>query len=97
MVAYHTTKNGLEGVSKPDLQPGFRTASNMRNVMPSCRSFAALVALLGGVALCAGCGSSSRENGGKELLNVSYDPTRELYKEYDVAFAKHWKETTGET
>src|SRR5690348_9754383 len=31
-----------------------------------------------------------------KLLNVSYDPTRELYKAYDTAFAKHWKETTGE-
>ncbi len=30
------------------------------------------------------------------LLNVSYDPTRELYKAYNAAFAKHWKETTGE-
>lgn len=27
-----------------------------------------------------------------ELLNVSYDPTREFYKEYNVAFAKDWKE-----
>jgi sulfate transport system substrate-binding protein len=27
-----------------------------------------------------------------ELLNVSYDPTREFYKEYNVAFAKEWKE-----
>ncbi len=31
-----------------------------------------------------------------ELLNVSYDPTRELYEDYNVAFAKHWKEKTGE-
>jgi len=30
------------------------------------------------------------------LLNVSYDPTRELYHAYNQAFAKHWKETTGE-
>ena len=30
-----------------------------------------------------------------ELLNVSYDPTRELYREYNAAFAKHWKEKTG--
>ncbi len=30
------------------------------------------------------------------LLNVSYDPTRELYQEYNAAFAKHWKEKTGE-
>jgi sulfate transport system substrate-binding protein len=30
-----------------------------------------------------------------ELLNVSYDPTRELYTEFNEAFAKHWKEKTG--
>ena len=30
------------------------------------------------------------------LLNVSYDPTRELYAEYNVAFAKHWKAKTGQ-
>lgn len=30
-----------------------------------------------------------------ELLNVSYDPTRELYTEFNKAFAKHWKEKTG--
>lgn len=31
------------------------------------------------------------------LLNVSYDPTRELYQEFNAAFAKHWKAKTGET
>jgi sulfate transport system substrate-binding protein len=31
-----------------------------------------------------------------ELLNVSYDPTRELYQEFNAAFAKHWKAQTGE-
>lgn len=31
------------------------------------------------------------------LLNVSYDPTRELYQDFNAAFAKHWKEKTGET
>ena len=30
------------------------------------------------------------------LLNVSYDPTRELYQDYNAAFAKHWKETRGQ-
>ena len=30
------------------------------------------------------------------LLNVSYDPTRELYVEFNAAFAKHWKATTGQ-
>ncbi|MDE1159443.1 MAG: sulfate ABC transporter substrate-binding protein [Neorhizobium sp.] len=31
-----------------------------------------------------------------QLLNVSYDPTRELYKDYNTAFAKYWKDKTGE-
>jgi sulfate transport system substrate-binding protein len=31
------------------------------------------------------------------LLNVSYDPTRELYVEFNAAFAKHWKAKTGQT
>ena len=30
------------------------------------------------------------------LLNVSYDPTRELYVEFNAAFAKHWKAQTGQ-
>jgi sulfate/thiosulfate transport system substrate-binding protein len=31
------------------------------------------------------------------LLNVSYDPTRELYQDFNKAFAKHWKATAGDT
>jgi sulfate transport system substrate-binding protein len=31
-----------------------------------------------------------------KLLNVSYDPTRELYEEYNTAFAKYWKAKTGD-
>jgi sulfate transport system substrate-binding protein len=31
-----------------------------------------------------------------EILNVSYDPTRELYSDFNQAFAKYWKEKTGE-
>lgn len=31
-----------------------------------------------------------------EILNVSYDPTREFYQEFNEAFAKHWKQSTGE-
>jgi sulfate transport system substrate-binding protein len=30
------------------------------------------------------------------LLNVSYDPTRELYQQYNAAFANHWQAATGE-
>jgi sulfate transport system substrate-binding protein len=32
-----------------------------------------------------------------KLLNVSYDPTREFYVEFNAAFARHWKQKTGET
>ena len=31
------------------------------------------------------------------LLNVSYDPTRELYQDYNAAFGKYWKAKTGDT
>jgi sulfate transport system substrate-binding protein len=31
------------------------------------------------------------------LLNVSYDPTRELYQDFNAAFAKYWKAKTGDT
>jgi len=30
------------------------------------------------------------------LLNVSYDPTRELYVEFNAAFARYWKAKTGQ-
>lgn len=32
-----------------------------------------------------------------KLLNVSYDPTRELYQDYNTAFAKYWKDKSGDT
>jgi sulfate/thiosulfate transport system substrate-binding protein len=32
-----------------------------------------------------------------ELLNVSYDPTREFYEEFNAAFAAHWKAKTGDS
>jgi sulfate/thiosulfate-binding protein len=33
----------------------------------------------------------------RALLNVSYDPTRELYQDFNAEFAKYWKAKTGET
>ena len=61
----------------------------------------------------AGCGSgtpdASKPNvsepstpvtpaaGDVQLLNVSYDPTREFYVEYNAAFSKYWKDKTGQT
>ncbi len=51
-----------------------------------------------------GCGTAQPggekiAGGGKRItiLNVSYDPTRELYREFNEAFAKHWLEETGQT
>ena len=35
--------------------------------------------------------------GQSTLLNVSYDPTRELYQEFNAAFARHWKAKSGQT
>jgi sulfate/thiosulfate transport system substrate-binding protein len=31
------------------------------------------------------------------IINVSYDPTRELYREFNEAFAEHWQEQTGQS
>jgi sulfate transport system substrate-binding protein len=31
------------------------------------------------------------------LLNVSYDPTRELYQDFNAAFAKHWQQKSGKS
>lgn len=33
---------------------------------------------------------------GREILNVSYDPTREFYRDFNAAFARHWKSTHPE-
>jgi sulfate transport system substrate-binding protein len=39
---------------------------------------------------------SPAANGPAELLNVSYDPTRELYEDYNTAFAQYWEKEHGE-
>ena len=50
------------------------------------------------VALVLGAGApAARAADEIKLLNVSYDPTRELYQDYNAAFAKYWLETTGDT
>jgi sulfate transport system substrate-binding protein len=72
------------------------------------RPFALLVTLLlASPFVTAGCGSngaassaSGSASSGKPakvtLLNVSYDPTREFYKDFNAAFTEHWKQTTGQ-
>jgi sulfate/thiosulfate-binding protein len=54
---------------------------------------------LGALATTAACGSSPSNNAAEPitLLNASYDPTRELYREFNAAFANYWKAKTGQT
>lgn len=60
----------------------------MKNVLKNIKKIALTTAIVAasGVALAKDV----------TLLNVSYDPTRELYVEYNAAFAKHWQEKTGD-
>jgi sulfate transport system substrate-binding protein len=58
----------------------------------SCLSVAGIAAL-GMAALVA----VTPAHADTALLNVSYDVTREFYKDYNAAFARYWKQTTGET
>jgi sulfate/thiosulfate transport system substrate-binding protein len=51
-----------------------------------------VVAVAGALLL----GASAVAEAQTTLLNVSYDPTRELYQEFNAAFIKHWKAKTGQ-
>jgi sulfate transport system substrate-binding protein len=53
-----------------------------------------LISLLLGAAVAL---SSFHAHADVSLLNVSYDPTRELYKDFNAVFANYWKKQTGET
>jgi sulfate/thiosulfate-binding protein len=61
----------------------------MRLAMVKTMSRAAALAVALGVA-----GASA---GAQTLLNASYDPTRELYQDFNAAFVKYWKAKTGQT
>ncbi|MFS0781168.1 sulfate ABC transporter substrate-binding protein [Bacillus sp. 1P06AnD] len=72
--------------------------------MKKWRLACVLVLLAGGLSACGTSGSvggkqsteDHSSNKSVRLLNVSYDPTRELYQEYNEAFAKHWKKEKGQ-
>jgi sulfate/thiosulfate-binding protein len=53
-------------------------------------------AALAAAAVAAGTGTPAQAANTVTLLNVSYDPTRELYEDYNAAFAKYWKTKTGQ-
>ena len=65
------------------------------------RISAILLASALSVGLLAGCGgnsdSGSASGDSVEITNVSYDPTRELYQQYNKAFEHHWKQKTGQS
>ena len=66
----------------------------------------AVITAVGALAFVAGLFSTQAEKSkaasdkppaaSVSLLNVSYDPTRELYADFNKEFAKHWKEQTGQ-
>jgi sulfate transport system substrate-binding protein len=57
----------------------------------------ALSALLLPLGACSDGGGGEAKQGGRvEILNVSYDPTRELYREVNQAFARKWRAETGQ-
>jgi sulfate transport system substrate-binding protein len=60
--------------------------------MKQLRNF---IKLLSAIALTVLSGMLNAQSP-KTLLNVSYDPTREFYAEYNAAFMKHWKSQTGQ-
>jgi sulfate/thiosulfate transport system substrate-binding protein len=54
-----------------------------------------LLVSVGLAALTVGAGQASAKE--ITLLNVSYDPTRELYDDFNKAFSEYWKKKTGDT
>jgi sulfate/thiosulfate transport system substrate-binding protein len=62
---------------------------------PTLRILAAVLAIAT-VTSCRGQQAGATTATPVRLLNVSYDPTRELYQEFNAAFAKHWKAQTGQ-
>ena len=54
-----------------------------------------IVFLLGALAAVSAIPAAAQQQE-VTLLNVSYDPTRELYQDFNASFAKYWKEKTGQ-
>lgn len=54
-----------------------------------------MAAMVAAVMMLSGCGSAADAKK-ISLVNVSYDPTRELYEAYNELFAKHWYAKTGQ-
>ena len=55
-----------------------------------------LVSVLGIAAFAGVCSYDAGAGSNIHIINVSYDPTRELYESYNEIFKEHWKEKTGQ-
>lgn len=51
--------------------------------------------MISAVLAAGGCGASGSGAGAVTLTNVSYDPTREFYREFNTAFSEHWEAEHG--
>ncbi len=70
---------------------------HMTTTKKTLSSRGAILTGLGCLLALSGAGSAQAAGGKRvELLNVSYDPTRELYEAENAAFAKQWKDKTGD-
>jgi len=66
----------------------------MMSIAPGYRTAVTCIAL---AAMTAAWGLPLARADELRLLNVSYDPTRELYQEVNAAFVEHWKKQAGQT
>lgn len=55
-----------------------------------------VILAMGTLTGCGGDVAAENEIAGKEFLNVSYDPTRELYADFNDVFKEEWKKEAGE-
>jgi sulfate transport system substrate-binding protein len=86
MIAIHRYSAALTAALRRINDAGPGAPGKLMKVALLRVSLVALLASIGGMAYAD-----------TTLLNVSYDVTREFYKDYNAAFTRHWKRKTGET
>ena len=86
-----STGVGLDEISTKWLPRAAGARPRVASVLPRMAGFVA-AAIVGAVVFGASVASAAEVT----LLNVSYDPTRELYVDYNASFVKYWKAKTGQ-
>src|SRR6185369_13972902 len=89
----HGPQRGLPPLASRLLSPRSWRANSMTNSLITRRGLVATggLAAAGAAALPLLGGQAFAADSPTTLLNVSYDPTRELYKEINAAYATYWK------